>query len=221
MNEKNVFQIKDKVSAITHFIGFILSIFSMPILLIRGAILQHGVIDLISLSIFSLSMIFLYLASTCYHTFKLESERGNRILHKIDHAMITFLIAGTYTPLLIILPKTKLSSILLVVIWVLALLSTIFKIAWVTSPKWLNSLIYVLMGWAFLPIAGAIYHGLTLIGFVLLLLGGVFYTTGAIIYAIKPKRIEKNKNFKSHEIFHLFTLGGTFSLYFMILFYVI
>lgn len=213
------FKVKDPISALTHFVAFILCIIASPLLLVKGASDNKSIIELLSLSVFALSTIFLYGASTCYHSFNI-GEKRNKILRKIDHAMIGILVAGTYTPLCLISLRDVDGVRLMSFVWILALSALVLKLFWINCPKWMSSVIYLLMGWACAPSLGSIYRTLPEGGFRLLLLGGITYTIGALIYAMRIRALERNKNFKSHEIFHLFIMGGTLFHYLMIYLYV-
>ena len=213
------FKAKDPISALTHFIAFIMCIIASPVLMMKGASDNLSSVELLSLSIFALSTIFLYGASSCYHGFNI-GEKKNKVLRKIDHAMIGVLVAGTYTPLCIISLRNVGGIRMMSFVWILALLALVIKLFWINCPKWVSSVIYLLMGWACAPSLGSIYHTLPSGGFRLLFLGGITYTIGALIYAMKLPFLEKNKYFKSHEIFHLFIMGGTLFHYAMIYLYI-
>ncbi len=218
--ETGFFRVKDRMSALSHFIGFLCSIVLTPVLLIKGALDGMSTAELGALSIFTLSMVLLYGASTAYHSFDLGDSGRNRRLRKLDHMMIPVLIAGTYTPLCVTTLRNNGGMTLLAVIWILALLSILFKAFWVTCPRFVSSIIYIAMGWACAPYLGALHSLLTPGGFRFLLLGGILYTTGGIIYATKLPMLEKNREFRSHELFHLFILGGTLMHYLMVFSYV-
>ena len=132
--------IKDPGSAITHFIGMLMAIFAAFPLLIKAAH-EPSRIYLISLAIYAVSLIFLYAASTTYHTFDF-SERVNTILKKIDHMMIFVLIAGSYTPVCLIVLGGKLGYTLLALVWGIAAVGMLVKACWITCPKWFSSIIY-------------------------------------------------------------------------------
>lgn len=216
-NERNsLFIVKDKYSALSHFIGFLVSIIISPLLLIKGALDGRSLLDLISYSIYGLSMIVLYGASTAYHSFNLDDAAKNRRLRKLDHMMIPVLIAGTYTPLCVTTLNGDGGLTLLIIIWSLALLSILFKAFWITCPKAVSSIIYLAMGWTCAPYLGKLYILLTPFGFKFLLLGGIAYTIGGILYSVKLPSLEKNKEFRSHELFHLFVLLGSLFHYLMI-----
>ena len=215
LDEKPLFSVKDPISALTHFIGFIGAVVASPFLLVKASCdgislpLQFG------LTVFGLSMILLYGASTAYHTFILPS-RPARILKKTDHMSIFVLIAGTYTPLCISMPE-KTGKPLLLAIWLIALGGIILKAAWVYCPKYVSSLIYISMGWLALFRIVSIYEFLGIGGFSWLIAGGIMYTIGGIIYA---RKIVFNKDWGNHEIFHLFVLLGTICHFILILVYI-
>lgn len=201
-------KIKDPGSAITHGIAFILTLAGASPLLLKSA-LQPDKLHIITLSIFILTMMLLYAASTIYHTVD-YSTKVNKILKKIDHMMIFVMIAGSYTPVCIIVLHNRTGYLLCALVWSIALLGIIFKFFWVTCPKWVSSVLYIGMGWlcvfAFVPIV----HALPSAGFHWLLAGGLIYTIGGIIYALKlPIFNARHKNIGSHEIFHIFVMLGS------------
>lgn len=200
--------IKDPGSAITHFIGMLMAIFAAFPLLIKAAH-EPSRIYLISLAIYAISLIFLYAASTTYHTFDL-SERVNTILKKIDHMMIFVLIAGSYTPVCLIVLGGKLGYTLLALVWGIAAVGMLVKACWITCPKWFSSVIYIAMGWVCVLVFGPLLKTLSAPAFLWLLSGGIIYTVGGVIYALKlPLFNAKHKFFGSHEVFHLFVMGGS------------
>ena len=200
--------LKDPGSAITHFIGMLMAIFAAVPLLIKAA-REPDHIYLISLSIYALSLILLYAASTTYHTFDL-SERANTILKKIDHMMIFVLIAGSYTPICLITLKGRTGTILLALVWGIAIVGIILKAFWVFCPKWVSSVLYIGMGWTCVLAFTQILNNMSPAAFGWLLAGGIIYTVGGVIYALKlPLFNNRHKNFGSHEIFHLFVMGGS------------
>ncbi len=202
------FKIKDPGSAITHFIGCLMAIFAALPLLIKAANAPDA-IHLISLAIFIVSMILLYGASTIYHTLDI-SERVNKILRKIDHMMIFILIAGTYTPVCLIAIGGETGRRLLALVWGIAIAGILIKAFWITCPKWFSSLLYIGMGWVCVLAFTQILNALSPAAFGWLLAGGIIYTIGGIIYALKlPVFNQLHQAFGSHEIFHLFVMGGS------------
>ncbi len=201
--------IRDPGSALTHFIAMMLSIFStIPLIAIAAdATSLAGTISIIT---FILSMILLYAASSLYHSVNFSGEKL-KIFKKIDHMMIFVLIAGTYTPICIISLKGSLGYALLGIIWGIAAIGIFFKFFWVTCPKWVSSTIYIAMGWVCIFIFKPLWHTLSRAAFFWLLAGGIIYTVGGIIYALKLSIFNaKHKYFGSHEIFHLFVMSGSF-----------
>lgn len=201
-------KLKDPGSAITHFIGMMMAIFASTPLLIKAA-RQPDKIHMIALGIFMTSMILLYAASTLYHTLDL-SEKANKILKKIDHMMIFVLIAGSYTPICLIALPQPLGVRLLSLVWGIAIVGIVVKLFWITCPKWFSSILYIGMGWTCVLAFTQILNSLPKAAFGWLLAGGIIYTIGGIIYALKlPIFNAKHKYFGSHEIFHLFVMGGS------------
>lgn len=202
------FRLKDPGSSITHFIGMLMALFAATPLLIRAST-NPDKVHVISLAVFIVSMILLYAASTMYHTFDL-SERTNRLLKKLDHIMIFILIAGTYTPVCLIVLGGKVGYTLLAIVWGIALAGILVKIFWITCPKWFSSVLYISMGWVCVLAFTRIINSLSPQAFYWLLAGGIIYTIGGIIYALKlPLFNARHKYFGSHEIFHLFVMGGS------------
>ncbi len=200
--------IKDPGSAITHFIGMLMAIFAAVPLLIKAAH-EPSRIYVISIAIYAASLILLYAASTTYHTFD-KSQKVNTILKKIDHMMISVLIAGSYTPICLLVLKGKTGLILLGIVWGIAIVEILIKAFWVYCPKWVSSVLYIGMGWTCVLAFTQILNSMSPAAFGWLLAGGIIYTAGGIIYALKlPIFNTRHKNFGSHEIFHLFVMGGS------------
>ena len=200
--------IKEPGSAITHFIGMLMAIFAAVPLLIKAAH-EPSRIYIISLAIYAASLILLYAASTSYHTFDI-SPKINTILKKIDHMMISVLIAGSYTPVCLIVLKGKTGIILLSIVWAIAIAGILIKAFWVYCPKWVSSVLYIGMGWTCVLAFTQILNNMSPAAFGWLLAGGIIYTVGGVIYALKlPIFNSRHTNFGSHEIVHLFVMGGT------------
>lgn len=201
-------KLKDPGSAITHGIAMLLAIAGATPLLLKAS-RQPDMLHITALSIFILTMILLYAASTIYHSID-STEKVNRRLRKMDHMMIFIMIAGSYTPVCLIALHNRIGYLLCGLVWGIALLGIVLKGCWINCPKWLSSVLYIAMGWlcvlAFVPI----FHSLPRAGFGWLLAGGIIYTIGGVIYALKvPLFNAKHKNFGSHEIFHLFIMLGS------------
>lgn len=214
----SVFHPKDPISSLTHFIGFLFSIAAAPFVLAYASAYHPAVSGMISVAVFFLTMSLLYGASAGYHAFHI-SEKADRILRKIDHCNIFLLIAGSYTPVCMLAMSLEHGLLLLGLIWSLAIAGIIFKLCWITCPKWVSSVLYILMGWVCLIFIPEIRASIGSLGFGLLLLEGIFYTVGGVIYALKPAIFPKEKEtgFGNHELFHLFVMAGSLFHFLLVL----
>ena len=209
-----MFKIKDPGSALTHFIAMLLALLAATPLLLKAA-RSPELTHMLALTIFIISMILLYAASTIYHTLDI-SPKVNQILRKVDHMMIFILIAGTYTPVCMLVLGDRTGWVLLALVWSIAFIGILINALWITCPKWFSSLIYIAMGWVCVFAFGKIIAALPKSAFGWLLAGGIIYTVGGIIYALKlPLFNSRFKNFGSHELFHLFVMGGSLCPYIM------
>ena len=200
--------IREPGSALTHFIAMLLALCAAVPLLVRAAV-HSGVKSLTAMTVFMISMVLLYAASTIYHSVNC-SGRILRFFRKMDHMMIFILIAGTYTPVcLLTLPKPS-GLMLLAAVWGIALVGIFIKGFWITCPKWFSSVLYIAMGWSCLSVLGQLFSLLPLHAFLWLLAGGLIYTAGGIIYALRlPLFDARHPMFGLHEIFHLFVMAGS------------
>lgn len=211
--------IREPGSAITHYIGMMLALIAAVPLCVR-AVTESGSRTLSAMCIFILSMVMLYAASATYHSVNL-SGKMLKIFRKIDHMMIFVLIAGTYTPVCLITLRGKAGYTMLALVWGIALAGMLINILWITCPKWFSSLLYIAMGWVCVLVFGQLWNALSRAAFLWLLAGGVIYTIGGIIYALKlPIFDSKHKYFGSHEVFHLFVMGGSICHFIFMYFYV-
>lgn len=208
------FKIKDPGSAITHFIGLLMALFAATPLLMKAAKSSEST-HVLALAVFIISMILLYAASTIYHTLDI-SEKVNQLLRKIDHMMIFILIAGTYTPICAVVLGDNTGWFMLALVWGVAIVGILINAFWITCPKWFSSVVYIAMGWICVLAFGKLTATLPKSAFLWLLSGGIIYTVGGIIYALKlPVLNSKYRCFGSHEIFHLFVMGGSLCHYIM------
>ena len=211
--------IREPGSALTHYIAMMLALIAAAPLLVKAAT-QGGRTTLIATFIFITSMVLLYGASALYHSVNLQGSKL-RFFKKIDHMMIFVLIAGSYTPVCMISLGNLTGLYMLIAVWTIALIGMITKMLWVTCPKWFSSVIYIAMGWVCVFAFGEIRDALPLGGFLWLLLGGIIYTIGGVIYALKFQPFKgRYPYFGSHEIFHLFVMGGSLCHFIFIYFYV-
>lgn len=211
-------KVKDPFSGFSHLAGALLSIAGLC-LLVRYALKNGTVWHIVSFSIFGASLILLYTASSIYHLL-VVSEKGTRILRKIDHMMIYVLIAGTYTPVCLIPLRGGWGWSILISIWGIAMVGIILKVLWFNAPRWLYTLFYLLMGWliviAFIPLVRTMPTAAML----WLIAGGLLYTAGAIIYGTKWPKL-KSKVFGFHDVFHIFVLYGSFCHFWMMFRYIL
>lgn len=212
-------QLKDPASALTHILGSATALLTSIPLLIRLAN-SSDYLHTISIAIFSFGLVLLYTASSLYHSIN-STETVNRRLKKFDHMSIFVLIAGTYTPICLIVLGGRSGLTLFFVIWVMALAGMCLKAFWVYCPRWVSSVIYIAMGWMCIFTFPQLVNKLSGAAFLWLLAGGIIYTIGGVIYALKlPLFNSLHKNFNSHDIFHLFCLGGSFCHFVLMYFYV-
>lgn len=203
-------RLKDPGSAVTHFIAMMMAAFATIPLIVKA--LKDGTLVVVSCIVFALSMILLYGASTIYHSVD-KGELINRRLRKLDHAMIFILIAGSYTPICLLVIKGKTGVFLLTLVWLVALVGIIIKMCWVNCPKWLSSAMYIAMGWMCVMAFSPIINNTTKAQFGWLFSGGIIYTVGGIVYAIKTPKVnaynQRHKFFGTHEIFHVMVMLGS------------
>lgn len=189
-------------NAITHGVGFIASIPALIVLILTSV--QHGsAMHIVTFSVFGASVIILFLMSTLLHSMP---EKYKYFFAILDHSSIYILIAGTYTPFLLLAIGGTLGVTLLCIIWTLAILGVLFKCFFINRFEILSLVFYIGMGWLIIFAIKPIYLYLGNHGFSLLLAGGLFYTIGAIFYAWRSLPY-------NHTIWHLFVLAGCGSMY--------
>ena len=200
--------IREPGSAITHFIGMMLAVFAAVPLLVKAGVSSGGS-HFAAMAVFMASMILLYGASAAYHSVNLTG-RYLRIFRKLDHMMIFVLIAGSYTPVCLIVLGGDVGYTMLALVWGIAVAGMLVKACWITCPKWFSSVIYIAMGWVCVLVFGRLLDTLCAAAFLWLLAGGLIYTAGGVIYALKlPLFNTMYKAFGSHEVFHLFVMAGS------------
>lgn len=203
--------LEEKINIGSHAVGFILSLVALVLLV--GRAIQYGDIwHLVSFSIFGISLIILYAASTVYHSAK-DLVLRNR-LRIVDHASIYVLIAGTYTPFTLVTLNGVVGWVLFGISWVMAITGIILKLFFTGRYKLLSTLMYVLMGWLILFAIKPLIDNLASEGLIWLIAGGLAYTLGAILYAIKKIKF-------NHAIFHIFVLVGSACHFISVYWYVL
>lgn len=203
---KYFYRLREPMSAATHFFGFVLMVPTFILLVAKGMSFGFAAAT-IGYVVFGLSALLLYAASTIYHA-STASHETNELLRRIDHMMIFMLIAGSYTPICVVALEPPQGMILLYVVWGVAVAGILMKLFWWSAPRIVSTLSYVMMGWLAIFVFQPLVQSVGLSGISLLLISGISYTVGAVIYATK----KPNFNFKYfgfHEIFHVFVMVGT------------
>lgn len=204
--------LNEVLNAVTHGIGFGLSVAGLVVLLIKGADL-HSSVHIVSYAIYGTTMILLFLFSTLFHS--LIFTKAKKVFQVFDHASIFLLIAGSYTPFCLLSVKGWLGWTLFILIWLMALTGIVYKSLTLHKQETVSkvsTLIYIVMGWlcviAFRPLVASLGS----LGTLLLAGGGVSYTVGALFYSLKNVRF-------MHVVWHLFVMLGAGLMYFSVLFF--
>ncbi len=203
--------LEEKLNIFSHGFGFALSIIGLILLILRANELGE-IKHLVSFSVFGVSMVVLYAASTFYHSAKSHVLRYR--LNILDHAAIYVLIAGTYTPFALVTLEGIIGWIIFGVIWAMALCGVFLKLFFTGRYQTLSTIMYVIMGWVVVFVIKPLLETLPDTGLLWLLSGGISYTLGAVIFSL-------NKIKFNHAIFHLFVLFGSFSHFISIYYYVL
>ncbi|WP_295579269.1 hemolysin III family protein [uncultured Oscillibacter sp.] len=211
---------QDPVSCGTHAIGAAAAFGGGVLFLIRAVRDGAPVVALAAAMCFCLSMVALYAASALYHFYPGDADSGGvkLRLRKLDHSMIYVLIAGSYTPFsLVLLPRPK-GLWFCLALWAVAIAGTLVKLLWMHAPRVLSTAAYLAMGWAVLFVWRD-FAALSRPCLLLVTLGGVCYSVGAVIYAVKRPNLSAEWTF--HELFHLLILAGSFFHYLAVYFCVL
>jgi hemolysin III len=198
-------------SSVTHGVGVLLALAALPLLVVFS-VMRGTAWHVVACAVYGATLILMFLASTLYHSF--PWPRAKVILKVIDHAAIYLLIAGTYTPYLLVSLRGPWGWSLFGIIWGLALVGVMFKVFFAGRFKVCSTLVYIGMGWIVVVAMRPLYQGLPLGGLLWLVAGGVFYTAGTVFYL--GRRIPFN-----HAIWHAFVLAGSVCHFFSVMLYVI
>ena len=199
-------------NAVTHGVAALLSIAGLAVL-VAFAVLYSGSAKVVAaVSIFGASMVFLYTASTLYHS--IPNPRAKKVLQYLDHSMIYVLIAGSYTPFCLITLQGYTGIALLCAVWLIAIAGISLQAVLLHKADWINCLLYLSMGWLAVFVIDPLVSTLDSTGLALLVAGGLAYTVGVVFYIFE--RIPF-----SHAIWHTFVFAGTTLQFFSVLFYVI
>ncbi|RXT15325.1 hemolysin III family protein [Ammoniphilus sp. CFH 90114] len=198
-------------NAITHGVGVLFSIAALVLLIVYSA-KEGTTAHVVSFSIYGASMLLLYLSSTLLHS--LQEGKAKDILEIMDHASIYVFIAGSYTPILLVVVKGTLGITLLSVVWSIALFGIIFKVFFTKRFLFLSTVIYLMMGWMIVFAFEPVVASLATNGLIMLVAGGLLYTLGTIFYMWRLFPYH-------HAVWHLFVVGGSVFHFFTIFFYVL
>ena len=199
----------ERFNSISHLVGACLALVGSVVLIVLASL--HGdARKIVSLSIYSVSLLALYTFSTLYHSLK---GRAKRVFRHLDHTAIYLLIAGSYTPLTLVVLGGRLGWALFAAVWALAVIGVVQEFRKVKGERVLSVVIYVTMGWLAVVAIGPLARALGTAGFAGLISGGVFYTAGIAFYAL-DRRLPV-----FHGIWHLFVLAGSIAHYLVVLAY--
>ncbi|KAA0268115.1 MAG: hemolysin III family protein [Nitrosomonas sp. PRO4] len=194
-------KLREPVNSLTHWAGAVLALIGLVALLIVG---WSTPAKIISLAIYGVSLVFLFSASATYHMVQVK-DKALEIFRKVDHAAIYVLIAGTYTPFCVNAFDGFWKWGMLGIIWTLAVIGIVVKIFIIRAPRWLNAGIYIVMGWLSMTAIGEMLNALPAWVLVWMLIGGVTYTLGAVVYITKIFNFKPGV-FGFHEVWHIFVL---------------
>ena len=207
MIERKESLLEKKLNFITHGIGLVLSVIGL-FYLVEKSILYPKSFNLISSLVYGISLILMYSSSTIYHYY--IDSKYSRILQKIDHISIYLLIAGSYTPGLLLKLKYSLGFEILIIIWLLAFIGIIHKIFFFNYLKKASLIIYLFMGWLIVIDFSAVLESFSSNSIFFMVLGGILYTIGTFFYSLDKLKY-------NHVIWHLFVLGGSACHYILIM----
>lgn len=199
-------------NAVTHGVAALLSIAGLAVLVVFAVLYSGSPKVVAAVSIFGASMVFLYTASTLYHS--IPNPRAKKVLQYLDHSMIYVLIAGSYTPFCLITLQGYTGIALLCAVWLIAIAGISLQAVLLHKADWINCLLYLSMGWLAVFVIDPLVSTLDSTGLALLVAGGLAYTVGVVFYIFE--RIPF-----SHAIWHTFVFAGTTLQFFSVLFYVI
>ncbi len=211
-------RIKDPVSGFSHLAGAVMSVAALSVLVVLAS-MNATAWHIVSFSIYGSAMFLLYAASAAYHLIPLN-EKGTRILKKLDHVMIFMMIAGTYTPFCLVPLRGGWGWTIFGIVWGFAVVGIFFKLFYIHAPRFLSTSIYLAMGWISIVAIYPIVKNVPAGGVVWLAAGGLLYSIGAVIYALKKPNPWPGV-FGFHEIWHIFVLAGSFCHFMVMLLYIL
>lgn len=206
---------EERINCLSHLAGALLMPLGTAFLIHQS---PRDIASVISILIYGMSVTLLFSASALYH-YKKKEENEKSLWRTLDHISIFFMIAGTYTPICVLVLGGAWGVSILAVQWGLVVLGLILKLIWLRSPRWLTTAIYLAMGWIAVVALKPLYDHTSLEAMLLLLAGGILYSLGAVIYAVKKPNPFPGL-FGFHEIFHVFILAAT-AVHYLLIFRII
>lgn len=210
---------REPVNSLTHLGGALFGLLALGIMLGKQLALSPFGLSTVAVMFFGVSLILLYGTSGIYHAV-FGTTTVLKKWRRIDHSMIFVLIAGSYAPFCLITLNNPAGWGLFAAVTSLAVVGIVFKLVWFDCPRWLSTAIYIVMGWSVIFLISPLIQSLPQSAMWLLLAGGISYTIGGIIYAVKPKFLEFSR-LGFHEIFHIFTLVGSLLHFICVYFFVL
>lgn len=196
-------KLREPVSGLMHLAGAIAALVGQIVLLVMG---WPGVEKIVAVLVYGLSLVGLFSASATYHLVN-AGPKVTAALRKLDHSAIYLLIAGSYTPFCLLAFEGFFRWGMLAIVWTFAIVGIIVKLFYMGAPRWVSAVIYLLMGWLCVFAAGEMFNALPVFSLVWMIVGGVIYSLGAVIYATKIFDFVPGK-FGFHEVWHIFVLLG-------------
>ena len=212
-------KLREPINSLTHFAGAALSCAALIAMLTKALLLDASSTTIVSVCIFGICLILLYTVSATYHGI-ISTDKVISILQKLDHSMIFVLIAGSYAPFCLITLKDSIGVSMFLIMTIIACLGIAFKLCRFNCPRWLQTSLYIGMGWAAVFMIKPLSAILPFNSIFWLVIGGILYTIGGLIYGAKPAKLRIG-NFGFHEIFHIFIILGSLSHFISVFNYVL
>ena len=193
--------VKPRLRGVSHQWAFVVSLFLGAGLIVAAKTPEAT----LAVAIYAASLSALLGTSALYHRVNWRRPEARKWMRRLDHSMIFFLIAGTYTPFALLVLHGPLADAILVVVWIGAIAGAIVEMVWIEHPKWVAAVIYLSLGWVATISFPQLWNDMGVAGTLLVVVGGLLYTAGAVVYA--TQRPDPNPRvFGYHEVFHLFVI---------------
>jgi len=193
--------VKPKLRGVSHQWAFVASLFLDAALIVAAKTPKAT----LAVAIYAVSLSALLGTSALYHRVDWKRPEVRKWMRRLDHSMIFFLIAGTYTPFALLVLEGPLADAILVVVWIGAIVGAVVEMVWIDHPKWVAALIYISLGWVAAVAFPELWGEMGVAGTLLIAAGGLLYTAGAVVYATQRPN-PSPRVFGYHEVFHLFVI---------------